>query len=424
MARKELIVSFIHSNYLVKNGGTEKFVSDLSKVLQEKGFDHLCFFSFIKQKSITGKDIVGVNYNDKFRGIIESNNMADTIRYYLCKENAILNSFHIQHLKYHNISDVINALNTTKSGIFVFVHDFYMACCSEHFISSRGLFCGDLRASQEKCAECEYYEKEKKHLKQIEGFFKSIENRIESIICPSQYVREVFKKIYPQYESKTIVRPHLQFNYKGETVQNKIDSQIRLAFLGRKYKQKGYDQWEKLIAQIPSNNYELFYLGIDTEKGSDLNQVKHVFVSTTTQGSDAMVKSVSANNIECAFIWPQCPETYSYVYYELLMSGVYIVTNSISGNIAEEIRTVGNGKIFDSIDSCIQWMKNPELVLDELNRYRASAKLQPSEYHINSDIQQCVSAYPVDLDNHIGGRKKYLLLSTVMYRIKFAKYKV
>ena len=73
MIRKsELIVSFSHTNYVIKNGGTEKFVTELSQVLQQNEYNHLCFYPFMKRKKVAGKSIVGFNFNDEFIGVILS----------------------------------------------------------------------------------------------------------------------------------------------------------------------------------------------------------------------------------------------------------------------------------------------------------------------------------------------------------------
>lgn len=52
----ELVVSFIHANYFIRAAGTEQFVRDYSRILQKKGFNHLCFFGFFEKKKYHRKE--------------------------------------------------------------------------------------------------------------------------------------------------------------------------------------------------------------------------------------------------------------------------------------------------------------------------------------------------------------------------------
>lgn len=39
--------------------------------------------------------------------------------------------------------------------------------------------------------------------------------------------------------------------------------------------------------------------------------------------------------IDCVILWSNCPETYSYVYFECFAANTFILANSLSGNIAK-----------------------------------------------------------------------------------------
>jgi len=62
-----------------------------------------------------------------------------------------------------------------------------------------------------------------------------------------------------------------------------------------------------------------------------------------------MIDALRKNEIDVAFLWSICPETFSFTLYEALASGCYIVTNSASGNIQDTIlRNPQWGKIYAS----------------------------------------------------------------------------
>lgn len=415
MGKRQLVVSFTHTNYTIKNGGTEKFVTELSDILSSNSFCHLSFFPFMKRKTIAGKPIVGANFNDQFVGVYFAKDIPDIIRYYLNKYDLLLNCFHIHHLKRHSISDVLSAILSFEADIVIFIHDFYFVCCSEHFIDSNGSYCGSDRATKEKCCKCAFFHDEQIHQKMMDDFVENLRDRIKAIICPSEYVRMVIKKAFPELSDMLCTRPHLVFS-GNKTVD--LIHQVNIAFLGRKRKQKGYDKWEEIIKHIEEETaYKFKYLGVDVENDT---KVENIYVSTTLQGMDAMKEAINQEKINCAFLWPQCPETYSYVYYELLMSGVFIITNSISGNIKDEVIGRQNGMIFSSIDECIKWLKDAERVKSEINKYRSKAII-PEVYSTNIDISKIVGQSNIT-DRIINkGRNALLPLSTLLYRIKYHK---
>ena len=159
---------------------------------------------------------------------------------------------------------------------------------------------------------------------------------------------------------------------------------------------------------------------MDVETDQDIS---NVFVSTTTQGSDAMKNAIADNHINCAFLWPQCPETYSYVYYELLMSGVFMISNEESGNIRDEIRARRNGKTFKDINECLQWLSDPEKVLEEINAYRTHETI-PEAYTTNPDISMMVSETGTQYKTDRRLRKCLLPFSSMMYKLKYMKYRI
>ena len=274
----------------------------------------------------------------------------------------------------HNLDSLKEVLAEIPAKIVYFVHDFYSCCCSEHLIDSKGVFCGEERPSEKKCRQCRFWEREKGHLEKFNGFFEAIRDQLHSVIVPSNYVKRVFANCYPTIAEKIIVRPHLVPTRK-ETLQP-IDGHVKLAYIGRQRKQKGYEQWKEIISTpgiISNPAYKLFYLGMDEETHEG---VKNIRVLATVSNPTAMKDAIKANGIVCAFLWPQCAETYSYVYYELIESGVYILTNNYSGNIADEVLIRKNGRIFKTIEACIGWMENASEAIKEINGYRKSSSIE------------------------------------------------
>jgi hypothetical protein len=74
--------------------------------------------------------------------------------------------------------------------------------------------------------------------------------------------------------------------------------------------------------------------------------VNNIPVSFLEEGPDAMVKALRKHQIDIAFLWSIWPETYSFTLHEAFASGCFVVTNSLSGNIAEQIKGGSRGIVF------------------------------------------------------------------------------
>jgi len=51
-----------------------------------------------------------------------------------------------------------------------------------------------------------------------------------------------------------------------------------------------------------------------------------------------MTEALQDNNIDVAFLWSICPETFSFTLYESLAAGCTVLTNRNSGNIQAYVR--------------------------------------------------------------------------------------
>lgn len=383
----KLIVSFTHTNYCIRSAGTEKYVRGISELLQEYEYNHLNFFG-IYHNHILGKDYVGVNYNDGFLGIFKNSEIENVIDYIMKSRNLELNSIHLEHLLNHNLCLISTIVKKYKVGIIIFVHDYYLLCNFAKLIDSRGDFCGTEVPSIEKCVGCDNCKTGIEHYRKICNFFESINCYIRKIVVPSRYVQEVLQHVFPQYSQCLRVRPHLRL--EGNRKYNINEERISIAYVGAPIASKGYNVWKEVVQHLNENCpglYDLYYFGTGTEI---IENVTNVYVSIAEQGDDAMVKALKKYNITCAFVWPSWPETYSYVYYELAISGAFIISNRISGNIHDEIVLHKNGMIFDSIDDCILWIKDYNTLRGDVHSFKKWCSYAPEKYFENKDITDIV----------------------------------
>jgi hypothetical protein len=345
----------------------------------------------------------------------------------MIKQDLSLQAIHFQHLLNHRLDYLENLVKELKVAVFFILHDYFLICNEFKLIDSQNEFCGVSEPSEKKCQYCDNYSQGNEHFKQIHQFLENTNDQIEKFVAPSEYVAASFRSTFPQYADKIVVRPHLLL--LGHRELKKIGGKIKLAYLGAQLPEKGFTAWNRLVKDIRKNCpecYEMFYFGTGKEVADG---VTSVYVSTSEQGENAMVEHLQKYDISCAFVWPNWAETYSYVYYELAISGVFILSNEISGNIYAEIKKNKNGHIFKTHQGCYEWIMNYKNAIEEINNYRDSCDFKPRSFWPNFDLVDLLNnngneknADSIYRDKEVSIHKKKV--KTFLYRLKYRKFDV
>ena len=414
--KNELVISFMHANYLVNSYGTEKFVRELSGEMKKHNIHHLSFFSMFHNY---GKKSVGITYDDQYKGIYEYYSIDSIINNYLMKYNMEKCTIHIHNFLNHDLSYLERIIKKYDIEVCIIVHDFYILCDNYKLIHSNGTFCGEKAPNEKKCIDCEFRLNGIQHYIRMKQFFKGISSQLKNIICPSDYVKSIVVSAYPEYKSRIIQRPHLKF--EGYLQRDNIHNQIKIGYAGIQVVDKGFEDWKKLVSELnknPISDYSFYYFGTGKEK---MDKVKSVYVSSVEQGENAMVEAIKREALDIVFMWTQCPETYSYVYYEMSINGVYVLTNKKSGNIQQEIYKNRNGMVFDSYLDCLNYLEDVDVVKHDINKYRAEDNFHPLTMRFNDEIDMLRSSKSLNvaLDRRIKVKKQFF--KTLLYYLKHTK---
>ena len=380
---KPLIVSFSQSNYITEPHGVEKYIMELTTIYKFNGLDYLHFFSFSDFKV---KNYVGVLYNNDFMGLFHYKELISITRDFENKYNSRICCIHLQHLLNHKLSIISDYIIEFDVPVYLFVHDYYLLCNSYNFMNTDNVFCGVEKPCLNKCKNCGHWKKESKHIESIEKFIECCLPYLKHIIVPSRYVYDVFVNCWNKYKDYLIIRPHLICD--GNVEYKAINNLLKIAFVGEQTEKKGFNYFEQLAIDLADNSqYKIFYLGIGEK---NISNVENIYVSIAEQGTDAMKHAVEKADICLAYLWSVCPETYSYVYYELLSKGVFIITNENSGNVAAMVKEYNNGKVFNNYKESLEWLSDTKNVVKEVNDYRTKSGYKPSIIRNNVNIENIV----------------------------------
>ena len=412
---KGLVVVFVHTNYSLISGGTEKFVRQYNDLLQNEGYNTLSFFPIESSPPFIKEKLAGVIYNGRFEYITYYKEIPRLIDCYLTKNSDQRISVCIQHLKNHDFNMISNVIQYYKAPTSLFVHDYYMLCVNSRLINSKGLQCGFTLPNSEKCDSCVYGLKAMEHSKNIRAFIECIKPYLYKVFTPSEFVKEVIVNSFSSLQGMLYVRPHLCFCGKKEIEAIK-DDKIKLAYVGAQIRDKGYYEWKKIVEYIKlscPDDYELYYFGYGTDKTEG---VTNIYVAESS--GQKMEIILQEYDISCALFWSLCGETYSYTYYEMLASGVFVLTNKVSGNVAYEVGKNHSGIIFDSIEDCKEWLSDTVRCKNEINMYRKKTTF-PACFIPNSDIDISFIVWTGSHSTRCTSKKiKKNYYATALYRLK------
>ncbi len=380
---KQLGVVFSHSDYVMKSHGTERCIREIGNEMKKHDAEFIQFFPIRNKKLLSvGMNMVGANYNGEFLGIYRIQDVP-LVYHDICRKNdyeeGIVQIHHLQFFPDLNL--LAGIINEIARPVVMFVHDYFTLCCIPTLIDSNNQFCGTDLPSDSKCRDCLYKNEGKQHQEKIASFIKNIENRLKYIIVPSDYVKGAWSRAYPQWAQLVVVRPHVECI--GTENITPLKEKIRISYVGVQNDFKGFSAFKKLADRLNDNTkYELHYFGTGDIK---LPGVENHYVSIAEQGDDAMKTALKQSRIDICLFWANWPETYSYVFYELLCSGIFVVTNEISGNVTDMVRKLHNGVVLGSIEEMLSLFDDWESLTEMLNSYKNESS-RPVNTIPNRDI--------------------------------------
>lgn len=372
---KELVIAFSQSDYVIISGGTEKCIKE-----QEKAFSKNYMQIFpIKHFN---KKFVGINFNRKFKGIYKLEDIPSIICNLKIEYKIV--AINIHHIIGYNISNFANILLNINLPLTIIMHDYYYICQSFKLIDSSGKFCAGGGDGCQQCSNCEYSKLRNIHINKIKNFLDSLNKIIERIVVPSEYAKKIIVKFYQEYKDIICVREHLEVIKVKSEYEKKQNKKIKIAYLGAQTKAKGFEVYKKIIEKFKGlTQYEWYYLGNGMQK---LDNVININVQIATQGNDAMIKALKKNNIDVVILWPSWPETYSYVFYEALESGAFVITNSISGNIKDAVEKYKNGIVLNNEENLNQVIDDVDYIENKVKEYSKILSNYRYVCSINRDI--------------------------------------
>lgn len=328
-------IAFSHDNYLENVGGVQLKIADEQLEVNRSGKDYLHIFPYGASLSLVEfneDSVIGIILNGEWVGYTRPQILID----YLAELSPELNveRISIHHVMGFDLGFIEKVIELAQHPKVVYwLHDFFSLCPGYLLLRNDLEFCGVPDVTSNACFLCIYGERRTRHLEKFDRFFS--QNTIE-VISPSEFALELWRRGFPVKGIASTVCPHASLEYQEPIPSDITNSAIKVAFVGFPVHHKGWETWLKLTDKFGSDPRYEFILFSERRRPS--RNFKNISVSVTKESRTKMAEVLQENNIDVAFLWSICPETFSFTLYESLAAGCTIVTNQNSGNIQAYIR--------------------------------------------------------------------------------------
>lgn len=387
--KKKFILTISYDNYSEGLGGTDKFILEQQELCNTNEITilHLFPVNEIWRFDIRKYRAWGLSLDGVFSQLMSTEDIvrhiANVIEY-----GYVFQGIFVHHLNNINLEELSLLCESTDAHIFFYLHDYMTICPRKGLLKNSADFCGAGFPEDAKCLGCEGNSADNSfRTREINTFLTKFADRT-LFVSPSEVAKQVWTNTYSQYQNKLLVIPHQVYEgeYLGNRQQIADEEPLKIAFVGYQAPVKGWGFWKDAIykAHQQGCNYLYFQYGRCEEHLEIVREVQIDF----TQDKVAMIDKLREQNIDVAILWSQCPETYSFTFYEAFAANCFILTTNVSGNIEVQVGKHKNGLIGENLE---QILCDEKQLRKLVNNFRAQQKPGPAVLKINPQVLDLIS---------------------------------
>lgn len=371
-----LLLSIGHDNYRHVPGGVQHCIQQEEKIALERNHVYLNLHPFVPLPCLaleteTPDVPITLVLDGSTIGTAPLSAVIDAISRLTGTFESIEVAIH--HLLGHSPEQIARLVRASgNTHCWFWLHDFFTLCPSSALQRNNVSFCGAPPQTSNACRLCMYGDERLVHTDRIAAFFDSLSVRV---IAPSDFVARYWKQRTNLKYASLRICEHLKLDWsKRQHEIARPEGPVKLAFVGIPAPHKGWPVFEKVVSRIAPEKaqYQFVYFG---STPISLKQVKRVPVTVTAEDPDAMIRAIAEQDVDLVLHWANCAETFSFSTHEVFAAGAFVITNSISGNVAETVRRSGLGVVLDSESDLEAFFQDGRaLSLAEESRTRRSAQ--------------------------------------------------
>lgn len=359
-----LIVAITHDDYIQNSGGIQVAIRTEEAAALQEGFAYLAVWPWqaLPCLSVESDPIVSFRLNGQPLGIARISVLIAALAegpVDPTKAQLIIHSL----LSHDPGTIAALAKAVGRATGWYWLHDYFGICPSYTLQRNDQSYCGAPPSHSAACGICIYGPDRKSHHDRLRVLFDTL---ALTIISPSEAALAIWSRAANFATSATLVHPHVQLVFSPEPHGPGADqsawnqpANLRFAFLGATVAHKGWDEYLGLAQAFNgTKGREFHYFG---HYKNVPDHVRSTNVQVTGDKPDAMLNAVRAAGIDVFINWPAWPETFSFTTFEAMGAGAIVLTNQISGNVASVVRLTGKGRVFETFDQLVAFVKSPGL---------------------------------------------------------------
>ena len=358
-----VLISIGHDDYRKISGGVQNCIQREERAAARRGMSYLNIspYAHLPRLSHTNEDsdvAVAVRLDGKRLGVAHMSAVTKAIG----NISATISNIEVvvHHLMGHNVDQIEQLVRASgRTRCWLWVHDFFTLCPSYALQRNNVSFCGAPKQTSNSCSLCLYGNERHAHRARIESFFGALS---VDVIAPSQFAADFWKARCEVDYGSLNVCGHMTVNKKKRTKKvTPLKKPIKVAFAGYPAPHKGWEVFEEIVRQgVDSDTQiEFVYFGVSNVS---LSGVEIVPVWVTAEDPQAMVTAMADRGVDFLLHWASCAETFSLSSHEAFAAGVYVLTNSRSGNIASVVSKTGLGAVIETQADLKEMLRDGRIV--------------------------------------------------------------
>jgi len=376
IVNKKYVLSVSYGDYTNGVGGTDRVIKAHSEMLFHNDISYIYIYP---KKCINNRMKIS---EDRFWCLICDGVSRDIITTdYVCtllnnlqKKGYQLLAIIVHHFKNVNLHEFSAIVECNNAPILFYLHDYMTICPKAGLITSNDEFCGASFPCKEKCEGCTFFANDNlTRLSDIQQIIDRIRDRLV-FIAPSDAAKREWIKCYSEFEKRIRVIYHQCSNeiYLQNSEIINENEPLKIAFIGYQKNLKGWNQWHDAVETVRkiSNNIEFYQFGTVKDHHSYIKEVEVDFKKSLS----SMIDALRENKIHVAVLWSVWPETYSYTYYESWAANTFVLCNSLSGNICEQVAINRNGVVANAPSQLVSLLQDENRLREMVNQYRIECK--------------------------------------------------
>jgi glycosyltransferase involved in cell wall biosynthesis len=263
-----------------------------------------------------------------------------------------------------HVPDVVRLYSTVRPERRIYwLHDYSSVCEGFNLLRNDAQFCGAPPPTSLACRVCVYGKTRNAHLESMRNLFEACDF---DVVSPSPVTLDMWLRSSNLPRNNASVHPHWRLVAKKNSRRAKAnriaDARVSIAFVGYSSANKGWPLFSELVQKLGTDRrYQFFHFAAGGT--SSLPHVKFVKTEVTAKDRSATKRLLAANRIDFVLILSPWPETFSFVAHEAIAAGAQILCLAASGNVADVVRRLNCGQIFDGSDALVEFLASGAAVV-------------------------------------------------------------